>query len=146
MARHFRIEEAERVLPQVEGLLREAVALKQHYTEAETQWRESSERIRMLGGAVVDRAKLLAQRGRRDALASRLHEIVSSIESHGCLIKDLDVGLLDFPTWFRDREVMLCWRLGESGIAFWHEAQAGYAGRRPIDADFLRHHRGDHPS
>ncbi len=146
MARYFRIEEAERLLAELEGLLREAVALKQHYGRAETEWRESSNRIMMLGGAVVDRAKLLAQRGRRDALASRLQEILASIESHGCLVKDLDIGLLDFPTRFRGREVMLCWRLGEPGIGFWHGAEEGYAGRRPIDEEFLREHQGDRPS
>lgn len=146
MARHFRLKEAERLLAELEGPLREAVALKQRHDEAQTEWRESSRRIMMLGGMDVEGSELLAQRGRRDALASRLRETVAAIQEHGCQVKDLYIGLLDFPTWFRGEEVLLCWRLGESGIQFWHGRQEGFRGRKPIDQEFFRQHRGDRPS
>ena len=55
----------------------------------------------------------------------------------GCLIKDLDIGLIDFPTTYRGEEVYLCWKLGEPGIEYWHGVDEGFRGRKPIDQDFL---------
>ncbi len=143
MPRYFRLEEAERLLPELEGLLREATELQARYRQADSEWRESSGRLLMLGGVMPDRRKLLAQRGRRDALEARLGELVQSIQSRGCLVKDLDLGLIDFPTLLGDREVLLCWRLGEPSIAYWHGVEEGYRGRKPIDEEFRRRHRGE---
>jgi hypothetical protein len=61
----------------------------------------------------------------------------------GVLVKDLDTGLVDFPTLFRGVEVYLCWKLGENGIEFWHGVEEGFRGRKSIDQDFLDHHEGD---
>jgi hypothetical protein len=55
-------------------------------------------------------------------------------------VKDLDIGLVDFPTVFRGVEVCLCWKLGEPRIGYWHGAEEGFRGRKPIDQDFLAHH------
>lgn len=146
MPRRFHLKEAERLLPELERFLREAVALKAHFDRAETDLREASARIALLGGASVNTRQLLAQRGRRDALAARLKELIEGIEEYGCLVKDLDVGLIDFPTWYQGREVLMCWRLGEPSIQFWHETGEGYRGRKPIDEEFRLAHRGDKPS
>ena len=54
-----------------------------------------------------------------------LHEL-------GILVKDLDSGLVDFPCRREDEDVLLCWRLGEEEVAFWHRLEDGYAGRRPV--------------
>jgi hypothetical protein len=51
----------------------------------------------------------------------------------GIKVKDLQVGLVDFPAWRDDHEVYLCWKYGEDDIQFWHEIEAGFAGRQPID-------------
>ncbi len=56
-------------------------------------------------------------------------------------MKDLDIGLVDFPTLFQGEEVYLCWKLGEAGIRFWHGIDEGFRGRKPIDAEFLEHHQ-----
>jgi hypothetical protein len=61
----------------------------------------------------------------------------------GVLIKDLEVGLVDFPTLFRGEEVYLCWRMDEADIDHWHGIHEGFAGRRPIDRHFLDNHRGE---
>jgi hypothetical protein len=58
-------------------------------------------------------------------------------------VKDLDIGLVDFPTTFNGVEVYLCWKLGEPGIEFWHGVEEGFRGRKPIDREFLENHRGD---
>ena len=59
------------------------------------------------------------------------------------MVKDLDVGLVDFPTLFRGEEVYLCWRMDEDDIDYWHGVHEGFAGRRPIDQQFIDNHRGE---
>jgi len=144
MSRRFTIQEAERVLPEVKHALKLAVELKAAYLDAETQFHAATQRIAMAGGSLVNQESLLSLRSRRDATAQRLKEAVAEVQKHGCLVKDLDLGLLDFPTLFRGVEVYLCWKLGEDGIRFWHGVEEGYRGRKPIDREFLDNHRGDY--
>jgi hypothetical protein len=143
MAKRFTHAEAHGLLPLVGRLLREAVALKAEYLEAERQIQALSGQITLMGGMVVDRSRVLNARVRRDEAAARLKNALEKVEETGCQVKDLDIGLVDFPTLFRGREVYLCWKLGEDGIAFWHGVDEGFAGRKPIDRDFLDHHEGD---
>ena len=69
----------------------------------------------------------------RERAAESLKKAIESIHESGCVIKDLDIGLLDFPTLFRGEEVYLCWKLGEPKITHWHGLEEGFAGRKPID-------------
>ena len=69
--------------------------------------------------------------------------ILPFIQENGVVVKDLDIGLIDFPTLFRGEEVYLCWKLGETGIRFWHGLDEGFRGRKPIDEEFLANHRGE---
>jgi hypothetical protein len=143
MPKRFNHAEAQRLLPEVGRLLREALDAKSEYQEAERLIQELSERVMLLGGVMVDRDRALASRSRRDAAASMLKEAVEAVQDTGCVVKDLDIGLVDFPTLFNGVEVYLCWKLGEPGIEFWHGIDEGFRGRKPIDQDFLDHHRGD---
>lgn len=79
----------------------------------------------------------------RESSARQLHSAFERIQTFGCLVKDLDIGLLDFPTKYHRKEVYLCWRLGEERIEFWHGIDEGFRGRKPIDAEFLANHEGD---
>jgi hypothetical protein len=97
----------------------------------------------MSGGVRVDHAKLLDMRSRRDACTSSLQKALEGITELGAQVKDLDIGLIDFLTLFDDREVCLCWKLGESRIAFWHSMEDGFRGRKPIDDVFRAGHRGE---
>jgi len=63
----------------------------------------------------------------------KLDALVHRIQGTGALLKDINMGLLDFPALREGREVYLCWQYGESDIAYWHEVEAGYAGRQPIE-------------
>lgn len=143
MSRRFTLEEAESLLPEIEKSLREAISSKSEFEEAETALRSINQRVIMLGGVLVDRSAVYQNKLRRDQSAERLKVAIQKIEESGCLIKDLDIGLIDFPTLFRGDEVYLCWKLGEQGISFWHGTQEGFAGRKPIDAEFRENHRGD---
>jgi hypothetical protein len=141
--RYFTLAQAQAALPQVEESLRQAISLKSSFDEVEEEWRGESERIRLSGGALVRREKLVAIVQRRESIAAQLRSLLAAIQESGCLVKDLDMGLLDFPTLFRDEEVYLCWRLGEPAIAFWHAVSDGFRGRKPIDRDFLENHKGE---
>jgi hypothetical protein len=145
MSKRFTLAEAERLLPHIEGLLREAIAAKAEFSEAEEAMQALLHRIMTQGGVLVDRVSAEATKGRREATAGRLKHTLERIQETGCVVKDLDIGLVDFPTLFRGQEVYLCWRLDEPGIRFWHGVHEGFAGRKPIDQDFLENHHGDKP-
>ena len=97
--------------------------------------------VAMMGGMRVDRSRVLAVRAKSDATVSRLNEILNEVSGLGVQIKDLDTGLIDFPTFYHGDEVLLCWRLGETGIRFWHGLEEGFRGRKEIDQEFLDNHR-----
>ena len=143
MPRYFTLAEAQALIPALEERLRRAVSLKALAAQAAGELGAESERIRLTGGALVDRRKLLDAVSRRDTATAHLREVLESIHETGCVVKDLDVGLLDFPTLLRGEEVCLCWKLGEREIRYWHGELEGFRGRKPIDEDFLEQHGGD---
>jgi hypothetical protein len=143
MPRYFTLQQAEKLLPEVEFTIREAISHKADYQQAEEEWQAFATRITMLGGVRVDHSQVMDLKQQRESAARWLKEAVEKIQEYGCVVKDLDIGLIDFPTSFRGEEVYLCWKLGESGIGFWHGVHEGFRGRKPIDAEFLAEHRGD---
>jgi hypothetical protein len=131
VAKYFSRDEAEALLPQVEPFLREIQTLRVRMVERETQLGELRAKTASNGhagpGEVHDlQAELVA-------LGEEITERVGRINALGILVKDLEMGLIDFPTLREDREVYLCWKLGEQGIDWWHEVDSGYAGRRPLE-------------
>jgi hypothetical protein len=143
MPKRFTLDEATQLLPEVERLLRDAIDARESYQEAEAALQSMKERIMLMGGVMVDREQALAIKSRRERAAAALRAAIEGVQGLGCLVKDLDTGLVDFPTLFRGEEVYLCWKLGESGIDFWHGVDEGFRGRKPIDQDFLDHHEGE---
>lgn len=143
MPRFFKLSEAEALLPRVEPAIREAIFLMQEHSAADQKLKQETQRIMMLGGADINREEMAQQRARREASAVALAAAVEKIHDLGCQVKDLQMGLVDFPSLYRNEEVLLCWKLGESSITYWHGLQEGFRGRKPIDQDFLDHHMGD---
>lgn len=135
--------EAEGFLPEVERLLRALIQLKSDYEQSHAELRQVDQRIALIGGMVAPRERIAQLRARKDAAARGLKSTLEKIQEIGCQLKDIEMGLIDFPTLYRDREVYLCWKLGENGIGFWHHVEDGFRGRRPIDSDFLSNHRGE---
>lgn len=146
MPRHFRLEEAERLLPEVEHALREAISQKAEYQTAEGELNRATQHIRMAGGSRVSPGPFLALRARKDGATSALTAAVERVNELGAQIKDLDIGLIDFPTLYRGREVLLCWKIGEERIAYWHGTDEGFQGRKPINDEFREQHRGSDPN
>lgn len=141
--RFFTLPEAENLLPEVERLVSGLKDQKQTYEYAETELTNISHRIALIGGMIPPQDRILQLRARKDTSGRALKAAVERIQEIGCQLKDVDIGLVDFPTLYRDQEVYLCWKMGESGIGFWHYIEDGYRGRRPIDSDFLAHHHGE---
>jgi hypothetical protein len=143
MPRRFTLAEAQSLIPRVDTLLRDAVSLKSDYQEADEVIQATAHRVSMMGGVIVDRDRAIDNKNRRDSVMTKLRAAIDEVQEIGCVIKDLDTGLIDFPTLLRGVEVYLCWKLGEPAIGYWHGVEEGFRGRKAIDQDFLDHHRGD---
>lgn len=143
MGRHFTLDEARELLPDVRRSIREAVTGRQRHAEAESLLQALLQRILMQGGISVDTVAVTGWKTQRENALQSLKTSMDRLEESGVLVKDLDVGLVDFPTLYRGEEVYLCWRMDEDDIEFWHGVSEGFAGRKEIDRGFLDGHRGD---
>src|SRR5262245_33650281 len=112
MPRYFTLAQAERTLPKVEERIREALFVKAEHQRAEEELRATARKIFMSGGALIDRNHVAKLKDSRHHAATQLQEVCDQIQEYGCLVKDLDIGLIDFPTLYKGNEVYLCWRLG----------------------------------
>lgn len=134
----FTLDEAQSLLPVLEALLKRAIDSKAAAEEIESELSDLSRRIYVSGGMHVDVTKIAAQRKAMGGHELRARETVSEIDEIGVQLKDLDIGLLDFPCRIEDEVVLLCWKMGEESIDFWHTEDAGFRGRQPVDDRFRR--------
>ena len=136
MPRYFTLREAEGLLPTIRDGLEEAIADKERVEEIDQAMSDLSAQIGMTGGMEVNPSEIAHQRLERVSLMHSIEKRVSEIQRSGCLVKDLDLGLLDFPALLHGEEVYLCWRLGEPKIEWWHSTEEGYSSRRRIMGEF----------
>jgi len=132
--RHFTPDEANAELEHVRPLVDQLVATRGEHVAALERQEELERKIRGNGGGIPP-AELAAATAEVDAIARRLAHLVDDITSHGAQVKDLESGLIDFPALRHGETVLLCWQLGEDEIGFWHTADDGFAGRRPLPLD-----------
>ena len=131
--RTFTLDEALSLLPVLESLLRTAIAGKKLMEDVEGEMQELSHRIFLNGGTHVDVVAIARRKAERAKAEQRAKDAIAEIDSIGVQVKDLDIGLLDFPCEVEGQTVLLCWKMGEPTISHWHSTEEGYAGRRPID-------------
>lgn len=124
MPRYFSVEEANLVVRQIQPLLSEILEIRQRVLERRPELIPLLQKVRGNGGN--RQASELVDEFRR------LEELVELIQVSGAIVKDINQGLIDFPHWRDGREVYLCWQFGEDEIRYWHEIDAGYAGRQPL--------------
>jgi hypothetical protein len=130
--RTFTREEAEALLPEVDRLLREAQVLAENLSGAEGE-AETAERKVRANGKVQHQASGDSPEAARRAIARQLSLRVERIQRLGIVVRDIQRGLIDFPSLRDDRVVHLCWQRGEPlEIRWWHEVAAGFAGRQPL--------------
>ena len=132
MPRHFTPDEANRLLqrigPMMENLVARRNALREH------QELLAAFRTKAGGNGGVARGRdVVAARQAVDRITAEIRQGLQEIQALGCVVKDLDMGLLDFPALRDGQEVYLCWRVGEDRIESWHGIDEGYTGRKPLD-------------
>ncbi len=136
----FTLHSARRILPEVRQRLEEAMRARRELEGIRQSVAAFTTKARLMGGVSLDVTDVDRwQSGVREASAC-LQAALGRLEALGVQVKDLEMGLVDFPTMYQGREVLLCWRLGEPDIAWWHGAEEGFRGRKPVDEDFLLHH------
>lgn len=133
--RLFTLNEAESTLREVEPYLIQAMDCRKKLSRLDQDLSAVSARIMMMGGVIVPYEKLATLRLEHTKLMQALKTSLDRILETGCVIKDLDVGLLDFPSIIDNQDVYLCWKLGEDRIRFYHRQDEGFAGRKPLDPD-----------
>ena len=131
--KYFDRKEAEDLLLTIAPWLEQARDEKQIIEAFKNELAQVASRIMVLGGTSPPLADLLRKKTEHDEAAERLVEIVNRIQETGVLVKDLDIGLVDFPSIVDGEEIYLCWKLGEDRIAFWHGIDEGFTGRKPLD-------------
>lgn len=132
-SRTFTLDEAQSLLPVLESLLRTSMASKKLMEEVEAEMQALAHRIFLNGGTCVDIVPVARRKAERARAEQRLRDTFAEIDSIGVQIKDLDIGLLDFPCDVEGQTILLCWKLGESAITHWHGTDEGFASRKPID-------------
>jgi len=129
--RYFTVEEANEALADVRPLTEELVAHRRALVEL--QERQAAVTTRIAGnGGNVEPSELQEVQHRLDEEVAAIARCVARIHELGALVKDLDDGLVDFPARRGGEDVLLCWRLGEDAIEFWHGLDEGFSGRRPL--------------
>ena len=131
--RTFTLAEAHRLLPILESLLKTAISSKQLIEQVDSELQELGHRIFLNGGTLVNVLEVARRKSEREKAVQRAKDAVAEIHATGVQVKDLDIGLLDFPCKVEGEIVLLCWKLGEEKIAHWHSPEEGFAGRKPID-------------
>ncbi len=121
--RHFTLDEAEEALPLIRPQLQKLRELRDLFTDAEAR-------------AALDDAAPTNGGGEPGVQISRsfveLRSRLVALGQFGVVVRDIESGLIDFPSFREGREIYLCWRLEEERITTWHEVDAGYSDRKPL--------------
>jgi hypothetical protein len=136
--RTFTLDEAQSLLPVLESLLRTAIDSKKLMEAVEAELQALSHRVFLNGGTHVDVIPIARRKAERAKAEQRAKDALAEIDSIGVQVKNLDIGLLDFPCLVDGRIILLCWKLGEKSITHWHGTQEGFAGRKPVDERIAR--------
>ncbi len=131
--RTFTLDEAQSLLPVLESLLRMAMSAKKVVDEVDAEQLALQHRVFLNGGMFLDVVPLARRKAEHAKAEQRIKDALAEIDSIGVQVKDLSIGLLDFPCEVEGQTILLCWKLGEKSITHWHGLQEGFAGRKPID-------------
>lgn len=119
--KYFTVAEANRTLPLVRRVVGDVVQAHEAATALHMRLEH-----RM---PVVERDEIT---GQLERLVDRLGDLIEELKTIGCELKDYRIGLIDFVGQYRGREILLCWKLGESAVEHWHELHTGFQGRQPV--------------
>ena len=132
-SRTFTLDEAQDLLPVLESLLRTSIDGKKLIESVDAEFQEMAHRVFLNGGMSLNVVNLARRKAEREKAIQRVRDAMAEIDAIGVQVKDLDIGLLDFPCEVDGQVVLLCWKLGETAITHWHGVSEGFAGRKPVD-------------
>ena len=124
--KYFTIESAEKLLPKIERILKRTIKLNKAIDLL------SSIEIEVYDDDYGNLRRVTKLNKQFHKLSYEFYSNMEKIEDLGCVIKDIDTGIIDFYSRFEGGDIFLCWKLGEKTIKFWHEIDSGYEGRKPI--------------
>ncbi|TLY30189.1 MAG: DUF2203 family protein [Nitrospirae bacterium] len=122
----FTLSEANRLIPQLEEHLNAVKLGKAVLIRTKNEVKKASAKAQFGGGSFAGPPYITA--------LEQISENLQVVQEMGVLVKDVDLGLCDFPYLLDGRIVYLCWKLGESEIRWWHEVSSGYRDRQPLEA------------
>jgi hypothetical protein len=130
--KYFTRDEANRTLPLVRRIVQDIV-------DEYGRWKDSLGRYELAAGAqgpgLPESAEAVDLRERVDEIAKTINGYITELEQVGCVLKGFDDGLVDFRGRLDDRDVWLCWKLGEDEVGHWHEIDQGYRHRHPLEPE-----------
>ena len=129
--RYFTLQEAQELVPWLVQTFQDIGPLRERATQLSVGVRELTMRMRGNGGGQSRRRMEHLQRQLAET-SSLVDGRVAEVHERGIVVKGVSPGLVDFPHMREGREVYLCWREGESQLRFWHDVDAGFAGRQPL--------------
>ena len=131
--RTFTLDEAHMLLPILESLLKQAINGKKLIESVDNELQETAHRVFLNGGTMLNVVHLARRKAEREKAIRRIKDALAEIDATGVQVKDLDIGLLDFPCKVEGEILLLCWKLGEPTVTHWHGTNEGFVGRKPID-------------
>lgn len=124
MTKFFTVEEANALLPRIQIIMDKMFVLREEAIALRPDVEPVLEKAVGNGGS--------PETGELFLIFQEFEKLLKKLHSFGCQLKGLEQGLIDFPAIRDGREVFLCWKYDEPEVAFWHEIDAGFAGRRPL--------------
>ncbi len=131
----FTLEEAEKLIPQLERIVENVIHNQNNAMDIGKELVEVQNQLRS-GKASIGAIELANKQTELEFLVKVINEGLEAIEDLGCQPKDLDIGLIDFPSFLDGQEVLLCWKYGEKSIDFYHGLYEGFAGRKPLQRSY----------
>ena len=135
--RTFTLGEAQGLLPVLETLIKHALEGKKLLEAIDGEFQDLSHRIFLQGGMLLHIGVWSGRKSEREKAMQSVRDSLAEIDAIGVQVKDLDIGLLDFPCQVGEQTILLCWKLGEKSITHWHGIEEGFAGRKPIDTAII---------
>jgi hypothetical protein len=134
MPRYFTPEQANDALVEIRPLVEELIEHRRAQERIAAEREELAAKIAGNGGG-IDAQDLADLEAASEQERIGVARCVNAIHELGAIVKSVDEGLVDFPAMRDGDEILLCWRLGEDDVAFWHPLEEGFAGRKPIDPE-----------
>jgi len=135
--RFFTHRQASALLAEITSLFKQTIEARTARQKAESGLAAYKKRLVMAGGAFPNQNRMAAYTDLAKTSYEAMKRDLDRIADLGVEVKDLDLGLIDFPARYQGRAIYLCFRLGESNITHWHEIEEGFDGRKLIDQEFI---------